>query len=166
MNPVSRIIAGLFLCCCLLPVAAKAQFTPASPGIANTGNSPVDWQFSIRKMDNGDYRLEARATLSDGFHIWAQDPGGDGSLIPTSFTAESIQNGKWIGDWKETEQPKVQKIEIFGDAAIRWHDRSVTFYRDFKARKGDKIKGSVQYQSCNDRMCLPPAIRNFTVVVE
>lgn len=161
-----RCLIVILFCLVLTPFSGKAQFTTNAPGKMNAPSNPVSWQFSIKKMDNGDYRLEAKATLTDGFHIWAQDPGGDGSLIPTSFTAEQIQNGKWIGDWKEVETPKVQKIDLFGDAAIRWHEKGATFYRDFKAKKGDKIKGSVQYQSCNDRMCMPPTIQNFMVTVD
>ncbi|KAA5534749.1 hypothetical protein F0919_09050 [Taibaiella lutea] len=144
---------------------SNAQFGSAPP-LKSTPQNPVSWQFSIKKMDNGAYRLEAKATLANGFHIWAQDPGGDGSLIPTSFTSEQMQSGKWINDWKEMESPKSEKVSVFGDAVVRWFEKTVTFYRDFNAKKGDKIKGAVQYQSCNDQMCFPPAIQNFMVVVD
>ena len=139
----------------LLPFAVTAQ--------SKTAPNPVHWQFSVKKMDNDLYRFEAKATLDNGFHIWAQDPGGDGTLIPTSFTAEELQGG-WAGDWKESNQPKTQKLD-FIDGAIRWHEKSITFYRDFKGKRGDKVKGAVQYQTCNDIMCLPPAIENFIVQV-
>jgi thiol:disulfide interchange protein DsbD len=133
-------------------------------GKAQTTNNPVHWTFSVKKMDNDVFRFEAKATLDKGYHVWAQDPGGDGSLIPTSFTAEQLQNGGWTGDWKEVEQPKVARMEYI-DGAVRWHEKTVTFYRDFKGKRGDKVKGAVQYQSCNDKMCFPPAIENFVVMV-
>jgi hypothetical protein len=155
-----KYIIGILLCLMPVPFITNAQIAGSN---ATKASSPVNWQFSIKKMDNGNYRLEAKAVMSEGFHIWAQDPGGDGTLIPTSFTAEQIPNGKWIGDWKEQETPKVQKLE-YVDGAVRFHEKSVTFFREFKATSGDKIKGAVQYQSCNDRMCLPPAIQNFAVV--
>lgn len=143
--------------------ALLAIFLIPVPGKAQTGNNPVHWQFSVKKLDNDLFRFEAVATLDKGFHVWAQDPGGDGSLIPTSFTAEQLQGG-WVGDWKEQEQPKAAKMEGV-DETVRWHERSVTFYRDFKGKRGDKVKGAVQYQSCNDKMCFPPAIENFLVLV-
>jgi hypothetical protein len=133
-------------------------------GNAQIANNPVHWEFSIKKLGDDAYRFEAKATLEKGYHVWAQDPGGDGSLIPTSFTAEQLQNGGWSGDWKEMEQPKITKMEYI-DGAVRWHEKAVTFYRDFKGKRGDKIKGAVQYQSCNDKMCFPPAIENFIVPV-
>jgi thiol:disulfide interchange protein DsbD len=138
-------------------------FVPFS-GRTQTATNPVHWIFSVKKMDTDVFRFEAKATLDKGYHVWAQDPGGDGSLIPTSFTAEQLQNGSWTGDWKEVEQPKVAKME-FIDGAVRWHEKTVTFYRDFKGKRGDKVKGAVQYQSCNDKMCFPPAIENFVVMV-
>ena len=155
-----KYLVGILFCLMFVSPALNAQVGGA--GITKTA-SPVNWQFSIKKLDNGNYRLEAKAILSEGFHIWAQDPGGDGTLIPTSFTAEQIQNGKWLGDWKEQEMPKVQKLE-YVDGAVRYHVKSVTFFREFKAKPGDKIKGAVQYQSCNEKMCLPPAIQNFSVI--
>jgi hypothetical protein len=139
----------------IFPLTLMAQKGPTP--------NPVHWQFSIKKMDNDLYRFEAKANMDAGFHIWAQDPGGDGTLIPTSFTAEALQGG-WVGDWKESTQPKTEKLE-FIDGAIRWHEKSIVFYRDFKGKKGDKVKGAVQYQTCNDVMCLPPAIENFVVQV-
>lgn len=144
-------------------VAIAMLFVPFT-GKSQMANNPVHWAFSVKKMDNDVYRFEAKAVLDKGYHIWAQDAGGDGSLIPTSFTAEQLQNGSWVGDWKESEQPKVAQMEYI-DGAVRWHEKSVTFYRDFKGKRGDKVKGAVQYQSCNDKMCFPPAIENFIVLV-
>ena len=151
-----KFILSAIIALALIPFSGKAQ--------SKTALNPVHWQFSVKKMDNDLYRFEAKATLDKGFHIWAQDPGGDGSLIPTSFTAEQLQNGGWSGDWKESAQPKTEKLE-FIDGAIRWHEKTITFYRDFKGKRGDKVKGAVQYQTCNDAMCLPPAIENFIVLV-
>jgi len=152
-----RAFFAAFLALLCLPFMAAAQ--GRIPG------NPVHWHFSVKKLGNDDtYRFEAKATLDNGFHIWAQDPGGDGSLIPTSFTAEQLQNGGWIGDWKEATNPRTQKLD-FIEGDIRWHEKTVTFYRDFKGKRGDKVKGAVQYQSCNDQMCLPPAIENFVVMV-
>jgi hypothetical protein len=165
MRMVMKSILGVLFCLLLSPCMVKAQLSTTSPIKTTAPANPVNWQFSIKKLDNGDYRLEAKAALSQGYHIWAQDPGGDGTLIPTSFTAEQIQNGKWMGDWKEEQTPTVQKI-AYVDGAVRYHERTVTFFRDFKAKKGDKIKGAVQYQSCNEKMCFPPAIENFAIVVE
>lgn len=126
---------------------------------------PVSWTFTVKKLEEEKYRIEAKAVMQAGYHIWAQDPGGDGSLIPTSFTTEHLHNGEWLGDWQESRKPKTEKIE-FIDGTIRWHEKEIIFSRDFKAKRGDKIKGAVQFQSCNDEMCFPPAIENFIVSVQ
>ncbi|MFT4062754.1 MAG: protein-disulfide reductase DsbD family protein [Edaphocola sp.] len=138
---------------CLLPMAARAQ----------TAGNPVSWQFSVKKMENDVYRFEAKATIGAGYHVWALDPGGDGSLIPTSFTSEQLPGG-WVGEWKESTAPKKIVLDYM-DGNVRWHEKAITFYRDFKGKKGDKVKGAVQFQTCNEKMCLPPAIENFVVSV-
>ena len=64
---------------------------------------------------------------------------------------------------ERAEKPEGEKID-FIEGAIRWHEKEITFYRDFKGKRGDKVKGAVQYQSCNEQMCYPPAIENFVVL--
>lgn len=144
-------------------LSALLLFASLFWGRTAAASNPVSWLFSVKKTQEGQYRLEATATIESGFHIWAQDPGGDGSLIPTSFTTEQLQGGtKWNGDWKEEKAPKVHRLEYI-DGDIRWHEKEITFYRELNGKKGDKIKGAVQFQTCNDMMCLPPAIENFIV---
>jgi hypothetical protein len=139
-------------------------YTWAQLGNTTSNPQPVKWQFSVVKSSNDTYRFDAKATIDKGYHIWAQDAGGDGSLIPTSFTAEQLQNGDWQGEWKESKKPKLHKFEEMEDP-VYWHEAEIVFSRTFKGKKGDKIRGAVQYQSCNDVMCFPPTIENFFVVV-
>ena len=97
-----KLILTAIIAMMALPIASNAQVVAQS-------KNPVHWNFSVKKLDGDNYRFEAKATLERGFHIWSQDPGGDGSLIPTSFTAEELQNGGWSGEWKEQKSPKVRK---------------------------------------------------------
>lgn len=137
-----------------LPFAGKAQVKPVA-------QSPVHWSFIVQKKKNGEYRFEAHAIMDKGFHIWALDAGGDGSLIPTSFVSESIsKGGTWTSDWKELAPPTVQTLS-FIEGAVRWHQKEITFYRDFKAPAGTRIKGGVEFQTCNEEMCYPPATELF-----
>lgn len=149
------VLSVLFALLCL-PFTGKAQGSAASKA--------VQWQFSIKKMDNDQYRFEAKAVMDKGFHIFAQDPGGDGTLIPTSFIVEALQNGSWTSDWKESTAPKTETIKELGET-VRYHEKTIVFYRDFKGKRGEKVKGAVQFQSCNAEMCFPPAVENFVVVV-
>jgi hypothetical protein len=152
-----RFILSVIIALVSIPFAGQAQ-------VQARAANPVHWQFSVKKMDNDVFRFEAKATLDNGYHIWALDAGGDGTLVATSFIAEEMQNGGWIADWTESKAAKAEKNEFFG-GAIRWHEKEITFYRDFKGKRGDKVKGAVQYQSCNDQMCFPPAVENFVVLV-
>lgn len=146
----------------LTPLCIQAQIggATAKPSFSN----PVKWTFNIKKTSDDTYNIEAKASIDKGFHIWAIDPGGDGSLIPTSFTTEQLSNGKWISEWLETTNPKVETLD-FIDGAIKWHEKQIIFYRTVKAASGTMLKGAVQYQTCNEMMCLPPAVENFNIII-
>lgn len=148
-----KLILGLLIATLGTPFLVKAQINPVA-------QAPVHWSFLVQKKSNGEYRFEAHAIMDKGFHIWALDAGGDGSLIPTSFVSESIGKGSWTGDWKEQTPAEVHKLS-FIDGAVRWHQKEVTFYRDFKAPAGTRVKGGVEYQTCNEQMCYPPATELF-----
>ena len=148
-----KLIFGLLALALGFPFMGKAQLKPVA-------QSPVHWSFIIQKKSNGEYRFEAHAIMDKGFHIWALDAGGDGSLIPTSFVSESLAKGSWTSDWKEQAPPIVQTL-TFIEGAVRWHQQEITFYRDFKGAPGTRIKGGVEFQTCNEQMCYPPATELF-----
>lgn len=146
-------IRKLLLLLTILPSLSFAQ------GVFSSA-SPVMWDFSVTAPEAGTYRIRATAVLQPGFHIWALDAGGDGSLIATSFTMIDLQQGTWVGEWTESKDPVIETLE-FIEGAIRWHEQKVTFYRDIKAPAGSEVKGSVVFQTCNDQMCFPPEDLEF-----
>ncbi len=127
-------------------------------------NSPVEWHFSIKKIGETLYRIEAKAQMDKGFHIWAMEAGGDGSLIPTSVTIEAPETVEWQTAWTESKAPLVQTLD-FIDGPIRWHEQTVIFSRDFKGRKAATLKGNATFQACNDQMCFPPDAASFSLVL-
>jgi len=100
--------------------------------------------------------------MDKGYHIWAMDAGGDGSLIPTSISVEEPDEFSWEGDWKELRKPQEQTYE-FIDGKVFFFEDSATFTRDFKAKKGITLTGEAEYQTCNEQMCYPPASEDFSI---
>ena len=64
---MNRLLKILLLC--VFPTLSFAQ--------ANK-QDVVQWQFSIVKKGNDTWTLKAKATMNEGYHIWALDAGGDG----------------------------------------------------------------------------------------
>lgn len=141
---------------CLLPSLSYAQ---------NGKQAVVHWDFSVTKKGKDTWTLKAKATMDKGYHIWALDAGGDGSLIPTTITVEEPEDFSWEGEWQEVRRPKEQTYE-FIDGKVFFFEDSATFTRDFKAEKGTTLNGSAEYQTCNDQMCYPPATADFSLEIK
>lgn len=122
---------------------------------------PTDWSFSIKRQDATHFTLIATTTIKPKWHIYALNPGGEGELIGTSFDFER-------GDVKLTS--KVKEVtpahqEILMDEKVNLHSNKATFSVNIAGRKGQTIRGTVEYQACNDMMCLPPKKKNFSLTL-
>ena len=126
---------------------------------------PVKWKFNIEKVKGDTYIIKATANLSAGFHIWALDPGGDGSLIPTAFEFEDDDLIQWKEEWKESPKPDMQELE-YVDGAIFWHENKVVFTRAFISENPMPINGFVSFQVCNAQSCFPPEDIEFKLQVK
>lgn len=133
----------------------------ATTSFAQTENSPVAWEVKVNKQGQG-YQLEAHAKLYDGFHIWAMDAGGDGSLINTEVILDT-DNVKWQEDnWSVS--PDATPINLdYIDGTIFWHEKEVKIQRNIAKDYKGEIAGAILYQVCNEEFCYPPAEFEFTV---
>lgn len=148
----------------LTSLSLIVSYTVAGQLISQQPN-PVLVSVSLDQADDGNYNLLINAKIKEGFHIWALDPGGDGSLIATDVTINSPAPIVWREEWKESKEPVVKTLD-FIEGAIRWHEDEVIFSRKVYLSKGDIFSGTVTYQTCNEEMCLPPVTESFTLNVE
>lgn len=130
---------------------------------------PVLWQFNLKATAEKDiYIFIAKANMDtiSGFHIWALDPGGDGSLIATEFTFEEDEAVHWIdNEWSFTPKPKTVSLD-FIEGDIHWHEKVVTFSKKVKIPSGTILSGAVTYQTCTEELCHPPQEETFELKAE
>jgi len=140
--------------CTALFFSAVAQAVP----------DPTNWQYEVRKKADGEYELVFKVELTDGWHIFSQNPGDD-FLIPTSFEFAKNNDVKLIG--KVEERGKLKKERMDGiDNEVNYYEGKVEFIQVVRAKPGTRISGEHEYQVCNDRMCLPPKKKNFEFVLK
>lgn len=120
---------------------------------------PTDWKFSVKKKDATHYTLIANTSIQAKWHIYAIKPGGDGELIGTSFQFDK-GGAKVNGDVKELTPAKQ---EMLMDEKVNLHSGKATFSVSIIGKQGQTISGTVEYQACNDMMCLPPKNKKFSV---
>jgi thiol:disulfide interchange protein DsbD len=126
----------------------------------SSDDAVVQWSYKVMARPGNSYELQATATIKEGYHIWALDAGGDGSLIATAFDTKD-DNIKWQDGWRENAKPQEHTYE-FIEGAVRYFEHTVTFSRIFTVAGSAKaISGTVTFQTCNDRMCLPPETTGF-----
>ena len=119
---------------------------------------PVEWTFETKELGGQEYELLMKATIEEHWHLYSQhiDEGGP---VPTSFTFEENDNYELIGD---VQEPK--SIEEFNDLfgmTLKYFDNEVTFSQKVKISGPVVVTGFLEFMSCDDKQCLPPAEVDF-----
>ncbi len=143
----------------LFTIAAVIMF-----GAAQAQADPVSWNFSSKKISDKVYEVYMTATLQPNWHIYSQTQPKDAIALPTefSFTKNPLMN--FEGKVKE-----MGKMEKFRDPALgatnHQYSKSVKFVQKvtLKAPVKTTVAGVVEYQTCDDKKCLPPKKVPFKV---
>jgi hypothetical protein len=128
--------------------------------------NPVTWSFSAKKIADKTYEIHMKATIQNNWHLYSQTQPGDAIAIPTAFTIAA--NPLFTKDGKIKE---VGKMEVMNDATLgvsaNQYSNTVDFVQKIKLKANVKtnFNGSVEYQTCDDKKCLPPKTVNFSVAV-
>ena len=133
---------------------------------ASAQQNPVTWTFTSKKLTNGNYEIHMTANLEKGWHLYSQDQPDDAIAMPTTFTITSNPLLEVVGKIKEEG-----KLEKFHDKQLdlsaNQYSTMVNFVQTVKIKGKAKTNftGSVQYQTCDDKKCLPPKTVNFKVAL-
>lgn len=129
--------------------------------------NPVTWTFTANKISDKTYEVHLTATMQSGWHLYSQAQPDDAIAIPTEFKINN--NPLLVLDGKIRE---VGKMEKFHDAKLDVSANQYAGKVDFvqvvklKANAKTNLTGSVEYQTCDDKKCLPPKTVNFTIPVK
>jgi len=127
---------------------------------AQAMKDPSSWTMKVVPA-NGAYDLVFHVDLQPGWHVWSNDVGGDGMLIPTAI---SFENGSHRPVGNLRESGKIIETTMDGvDGKVRYYSGQVEFIQTVKGASGDIVKGEYTYQLCNEMMCLPPKTKPFSL---
>ncbi len=128
-------------------------------GFTGFSQNEITWDFSYNSDSR---RLEMKADLAPGWHVYSTDLGGIAGPIPTEFEFEKNNDIVLIGQVEEPE-PKVEFDPNF-EETVKYFDKEVIFTQQVNVKsKKAIVKGSVVYMVCNDTMCLPPVEKQFEI---
>ncbi|MDE7103576.1 MAG: protein-disulfide reductase DsbD N-terminal domain-containing protein, partial [Bacteroidales bacterium] len=124
-------------------------------GAANAQENPVKWKFTVEPVNEQEAVLVFSATVTGGYHLYAQqqDPLGP---LPTEFIFAENAGYKLKGKAVESPKPVSEKDETFG-VMVQFFKKDATFRQTvtLTEAKDLEIKGTIDYQVCNDETCLP-----------
>ena len=133
----------------LLSVAVKSQVL-----------EPVKWRFTTENLGNDEFNLVFIAEIEPRWHLYSQD-------IPmsppaTTFTFEKSEGFELIG--KVTESKSVEQYDPNFEMTLKFFSQEATFKQKVKLVQGQSVvvKGNVEFMSCDDTRCLPPAEEPFS----
>ena len=135
--------------------------------IAVSAQNPVTWTFASKKLTDNTYEIHMTATLEKGWHLYSQIQPEDAVAGPTTFTITANPLIELVG--KIREDGKLEKFhdkEL--DISANQFSKSVNFVQTIKLKVKAKtsFNGSVEYQTCDDKKCLPPKTVNFKVALD
>jgi cytochrome c biogenesis protein CcdA len=151
----------------LAPLAESANsLTAISEVKSNTGQgilaNPVTWTWETEKVSETEYKLIYNATIKEGWHLYSAHVDPDAGPYPTAFYYDTIPNFDWKGGVEETE-PHVEYDPNF-EAELAFFSTKAQYWQYITVSPGSPftIKGEIEWMVCNDEMCMPPELKDFT----
>src|SRR5215467_8831315 len=128
--------------------------------------NPVTWSFSAKKTADKTYELHMTANIQSGWHIYSQTQPDDAIAYPTNITINNNPLVKLDGAVKEVGSLEKHKDATVG-ATNHQYSNKVDFVQVVKIKSSSKtnLTGNVEFQTCDDKKCLPPKSINFNVAL-
>lgn len=130
-----------------------------------TDDAAVEWSFSVVKTGEGQYDVHMTAVLGSEWHTYSQEtPAGGPAPTVVSFTPNPLVTLE--GPVKEVGKLDKHFEPLFG-VEVRQYSAKVDFVQHVVLKHPVKtsLSGKVTFMVCNDRECLPPEGKGFTVGV-
>lgn len=135
--------------------------------VGANGQGQISWNFSSKKVADKTFELHLTADLQSGWHLYSQTQPDDAVAVPTGIKFNSNPLLKLEGRIKEVGSLEKFKDEKLGISAHQY-SRKVDFVQVVRLKRPVKtnLNGSVEYQICDDKKCLPPRIVQFSVPIK
>ena len=128
-----------------LAVALTSLSAMAQPQLFD----PVAWRTSVEQIAEGEYRIDFKASIEEGWHMYDLGPY-EGGPLATAFTFDPIEGYELVGAVTANKESVRQMDEVF-EMEIGHYDGDVVFSQVVKAPQGAEVKCMVEWQACSDQ---------------
>lgn len=129
--------------------------------------NPVQWIYTAKKIADKTYEVHLTASIQNTWHLYSQTQPEDAINQPTEILFKKNPLIVLDGNVKE-----IGKMQLFKDEKLKisanQYANKVDFVQIVKLKSNTKtnLVGSVEYQTCDDKKCLPPKKIDFTVALK
>jgi len=127
---------------------------------------PINWSFSAKKIEARTYEIHLTAMVESGWHIYSQTTP-KGGPVPTAISFNKNPLITIEGITKELGKLEQMYEPLFGVDVKQFSDK-VDFVQTIKLKASAKtaLSGIIEFMSCNEEMCLPPAEKKFSITLQ
>ena len=128
--------------------------------------NPVNWTATAKKIADKTYEIRLTANINNGWHIYSQTTP-DGGPVPTSISFTKNPLFQLQGTAKEVGKLEQHNEPLFG-VDVKQFSNKVDFVQVVKLKANVKTSAdvAVEFMVCNDKQCLPPATKKFSVALK
>jgi thiol:disulfide interchange protein DsbD len=154
MKKLVAVFVFLFVSCCAFAQNPYAQ-------------NPVSWNFTSKKISEKTFEVHLTANIQPGWHVYSQDQPEDAIATPTNVKINNNPLLKLDGKVKEVGNMEKYKDKILGISAHQYSTK-VDFVQLVKMKSNalTNVSGSVAFQTCDDKKCLPVKTVNFNIALK
>ncbi len=136
--------------------------------VAMAQEQPVTWTSAVEDLGGGEYRLEVKAEIQPGWHIYDMAEYELGGPVATVVKTEAAtpESIALKGDL-EVKGDLVRVYDDIYEMEIGYYEKEVTFSQKVKVNEAKcEVKVAVEYMACNEGSCLPPTDEEFVFDLE
>ncbi len=128
--------------------------------------NPVKWSFSVKKEGADNAVLVFTAKIERGWHVYSMKQESDDG--PISLTFEFEKNKNYSLDGKINEPTPEKMYDNNFEMNVKFYEHEVIYKQKIKILTKDafSVKGLLNFQTCDDKMCLPPTDVDFEFKID
>lgn len=139
------------------PIIPSDAPTYAITRTAPTEEQPLTWGVTATDAGQDHYRIELTGELLAGWGTYSKDVDPDVGPIPNTFFIEATDGVEPLGEVTETAAQLKVAYDAAWDAEVaKVTGGELTYAQTVRAVAGSVVNGFLEFQVCDDEMCLPP----------
>lgn len=118
----------------------------------------VAWAVSAVQQEGSTWKVRFHAEIDEGWSVYSTENFGDMGPWPSSFPFDSLGHVRPQEGTEEVSAHTVQGHDPVFDMEVKKFKHDVDFVRTIELAASEvPFSGTIEYMTCNDEMCLPPA---------